>query len=226
MRHGKKYCESLKKYDSSAVYGLKEATTLLKTLATAKFDETVELAVKLNLKKSHSVRDTVVLPHQFKGEKRVLVFCKPEKEKDAQDAGATFIGADDLIDKIKGGWLDFDIAVATPDMMKDVGKLGMILGRRGLMPNPKTGTVTFDLKTALAELKKGRTEFRADKTGVVHLAVGKISMDSEKVAENVKTAVAEIKRKRPVDAKGEFIQTISVASTMGPGVWVSIKEEE
>ncbi|MDR0637141.1 MAG: 50S ribosomal protein L1 [Treponema sp.] len=226
MKHGKKYRESLKKYDGTAVYELKEATTLVKTLATAKFDETVELAVKLNLKKSQSVRDTVVLPHQFKGEKRVLVFCKPEREKDAQDAGATFVGADDLIDKIKGGWLDFDIAVATPDMMKDVGKLGMILGRRGLMPNPKTGTVTFDLKTALAELKKGRTEFRADKTGVVHLAVGKISMDSEKVAENVRAAVTEIKRKRPVDAKGEFIQTISVASSMGPGVWVSIKDEE
>ena len=226
MKHGKKYRESLKKYDGTAVYELKEATTLVKTLATAKFDETVELAVKLNLKKSQSVRDTVVLPHQFKGEKRVLVFCKPEREKDAQDAGATFVGADDLIDKIKGGWLDFDIAVATPDMMKDVGKLGMILGRRGLMPNPKTGTVTFDLKTALAELKKGRTEFRADKTGVVHLAVGKISMDSEKVVENVRAAVTEIKRKRPVDAKGEFIQTISVASSMGPGVWVSIKDEE
>ena len=226
MKHGKKYRESLKKYDSTVVYELKEATTLVKTLATAKFDETVELAVKLNLKKSQSVRDTVVLPHQFKGEKRVLVFCKPEKEKDAQDAGATFVGADDLIDKIKGGWLDFDVAVATPDMMKDVGKLGMILGRRGLMPNPKTGTVTFDLKTALAELKKGRTEFRADKTGVVHLAVGKISMDSEKVAENVVAAVTEIKRKRPIDAKGEFIQTISVASSMGPGVWVSIKDEE
>ncbi|MDR2537556.1 MAG: 50S ribosomal protein L1 [Treponema sp.] len=226
MKHGKKYRESLKKYDSTAVYELKEATALVKTLTIAKFDETVELAVKLNLKKSQSVRDTVVLPHQFKGEKRVLVFCKPEKEKDAQDAGATFVGADDLINKIKGGWLDFDIAVATPDMMKDVGKLGMILGRRGLMPNPKTGTVTFDLKTALAELKKGRTEFRADKTGVVHLAVGKISMDSEKVAENVRAAVTEIKRKRPVDAKGEFIQTISVASTMGPGVWVSIKDEE
>jgi large subunit ribosomal protein L1 len=172
------------------------------------------------------VRDTVVLPHQFRAEKRVLVFCKPEKEKEAQDAGASYIGAEDLIEKIKGGWLDFDVAVATPDMMKEVGKLGMILGRKGLMPNPKTGTVTFDLKSALAELKKGRVEFRADKTGVVHLAVGKVSMESEKVVENVKAVVTEIKRKRPIDAKGEFIQTVSVASTMGPGVWVSIKDEE
>ncbi|MDR1302551.1 MAG: 50S ribosomal protein L1 [Treponema sp.] len=226
MRHGKKYLDNLKKYDHAASYGLAEALDLVKTLAPAKFDETVDLSVKLNLKKSQSVRDTVVLPYQFRGEKRILVFCKTEKEKEAQEAGATYVGAEDLIEKIKGGWLDFDVAVATPDMMKDVGKLGMILGRRGLMPNPKTGTVTFDLKGALAELRKGRTEFRADKTGVVHLAVGKVSMESQKVAENIKTAVAEIKRKRPVDAKGEFVRTISVASTMGPGIWVSIKDEE
>ncbi|MDR0723280.1 MAG: 50S ribosomal protein L1 [Treponema sp.] len=226
MRHGKKYLDKLKKYDPTASYGLKEALDVVKTLATARFDETVDLSVKLNLKKSQSVRDTVVLPYQFRGEKRILVFCKAEKEKEAQEAGATYIGAEDLIEKIKGGWLDFDVAVATPDMMKDVGKLGMVLGRRGLMPNPKTGTVTFDLKGALAELRKGRTEFRADKTGVVHLAVGKVSMESDKVAENIKTAVAEIKRKRPVDAKGAFIRTISVASTMGSGVWVSIKDEE
>ena len=226
MKHGKKYRESLKKYDIAASYELNEALGLVKTMAYAKFDETVDLSVKLNLKKSQSVRDTVVLPHQFKGEKKILVFCKPEKEKEAQDAGAAFVGADDLIEKVKGGWTDFDVAVATPDMMKDVGKLGMVLGRKGLMPNPKTGTVTFDLKGALAELKKGRVEFRADKTGVIHLAVGKVSMEVEKVAENIQTAVTEIKRKRPADAKGDFIQTVSVASTMGPGVWVSIKEED
>ena len=225
MKRGKKYRESLKKYDPTNSFELNEALTLVKAMAYAKFDETVDLSVKLNLKKSQSVRDTVVLPNQFKGEKRVLVFCKPEKEKEAQDAGAAFVGADDLIEKVKGGWTDFDVAVATPDMMKDVGKLGMVLGRKGLMPNPKTGTVTFDLKGALAELKKGRTEFRADKTGVVHLAVGKVSMESEKIAENVQVVVAEIKRKRPADAKGDFIQTVSVSSTMGPGVWVVIKDE-
>jgi large subunit ribosomal protein L1 len=197
---------------------------LVKSLAVAKFDETVDVSVKVNLKKSQSVRDTVVLPNQFRGEKRVLVFCKPEKEKEAQEAGAAIVGADDLIEKIKGGWLDFDVAVATPDMMKDVGKLGMILGRKGLMPNPKTGTVTFDLKGALAELRKGRVEFRADKTGVVHLAVGKVSMDSEKVAENVSVIISEVRRKKPADAKGEFIKSVSVASTMGPGIWVSVKE--
>ena len=225
MKQGKKYRESLKKYDASASFELNEALGLVKSMAYAKFDETVDLSVKLNLKKSQSVRDTVVLPNQFRGEKKILVFCKPEKEKEAQEAGAVFVGSEDLIEKIKGGWTDFDVAVATPDMMKDVGKLGMVLGRKGLMPNPKTGTVTFDLKGALAELKKGRTEFRADKTGVVHLAVGKVSMESEKVAENVKAVITEIKRKRPADAKGDFLRTVSVASTMGPGVWVAIKDE-
>jgi large subunit ribosomal protein L1 len=195
-------------------------------MSFAKFDETVDLSVKLNLKKSQSVRDTVVLPNQFRGEKKILVFCKPEKEKEAQEAGAAFVGADDLIEKVKGGWTEFDIAVATPDMMKDVGKLGMVLGRKGLMPNPKTGTVTFDLKGTLAELKKGRTEFRADKTGVVHLAVGKVSMTPEQIADNVNAVIVEIKRKRPADAKGDFIKSVSVASTMGPGVGVSIAEQE
>ena len=226
MTHGKKYREALKKYDTAASYELQEALSLVKTMAFAKFDETVDLSVKVNLKKSQSVRDTVVLPHQFRGEKKVLVFCKPEKEKEAQEAGAAFVGADDLIEKVRGGWLDFDVAVATPDMMKDVGKLGMVLGRKGLMPNPKTGTVTFDLKGALSELRKGRVEFRADKTGVVHLAIGKVSMEPVQLAENVHVVVAEIRRKRPADAKGEFIQTVSVASTMGPGVWVSIKDED
>ena len=179
MKRGKKYLESQKKYGPAINYNLNEALDLVKSMSFAKFDETVDLSVKLNLKKSQSVRDTVVLPNQFKGEKKILVFCKPEKEKEAQDAGAAFVGAEELVEKVKGGWTDFDVAVATPDMMKDVGKLGMVLGRKGLMPNPKTGTVTFDLKGALAELKKGRTEFRADKTGVVHLAVGIVSMDSE-----------------------------------------------
>jgi large subunit ribosomal protein L1 len=225
MKHGKKYLESVKAYDGVAPYELNAAIDTVKSLSKAKFDETVDVSVKMNLKKSQSVRDTVVLPYQFRGEKKVLVFCKPEKEKEAQEAGAAFVGADDLIEKVKGGWLDFDVAVATPDMMKDVGKLGMVLGRKGLMPNPKTGTVTFDLKTALAELKKGRVEFRADKTGVVHLAVGKISMDSEQLAENIRAVVGEIRRKRPADAKGEFVRTVSVSSTMGPGVWVALKDE-
>jgi large subunit ribosomal protein L1 len=226
MSRGKKYQENLKKYDPTNSYDLQEALGLVKSMSYAKFDETVDLSVKLTLKKNQSVRDTVVLPNQFRGEKKVLVFCKPEKEKEAQEAGAAYVGADDLIEKVKGGWTEVDVAVATPDMMKDVGKLGMILGRKGLMPNPKTGTVTFDLKSALAELKKGRTEFRADKTGVVHLAIGKVSMEGDQLLENVKTVVTEIRRKRPPDAKGEFIETVSLASTMGPGVRVSVKDEE
>jgi len=225
MKHGKKYRESVKKYNPVNTYELNEGLGLVKSMAYAKFNETVDLSVKLNLKKSQSVRDTVVLPNQFRGDKKILVFCKPEKEKEAQEAGAAFVGADDLIEKVKGGWTDFDIAVATPDMMKDVGKLGMVLGRKGLMPNPKTGTVTFDLKGTLAELKKGRTEFRADKTGVIHLAVGKVSMTPEQIADNVNAVLAEVKRKRPADAKGDFIKSVSVASTMGPGVWVAIAEQ-
>ena len=226
MKHGKKYLESLKKYDSAVSFDMAAAADQVKQLAFAKFDETVDLSVKLNLKKSQSVRDTVVLPNQFRGEKKILVFCKSEKEKEALEAGAAFAGSDDLIEKVKGGWLEFDVAVATPDMMKDVGKLGMVLGRKGLMPNPKTGTVTFDLKAALAELKKGRVEFRADKTGVVHLPIGKVSMDGAKIAENAKAVMTEIKRKKPADAKGDFIQSVSLSSTMGPGVWVAMKDEE
>ncbi|GHU38639.1 50S ribosomal protein L1 [Spirochaetia bacterium] len=225
MRRGKKYNEAVKKYDKTAVLSFKDAVELVKKLKFSKFDETIDISVKLNLKKSQSVRDTVVLPNQFRAEKKVLVFCKGEKEDEAKEAGATFVGSDDLIEKIRGGWLDFDVAVATPDMMKDVGKLGMVLGRKGLMPNPKTGTVTFDLKGALSELKKGRVEFRADKTGVVHLAIGKVSMDSDKIADNAKTVLAEVKRKKPSDAKGDFVQSVSLSSTMGPGVWVTFGNE-
>ncbi|MDR1230419.1 MAG: 50S ribosomal protein L1 [Spirochaetaceae bacterium] len=225
MKRGKKYVEAVKKFDGEKQYSTQEAADLVKAVHFAKFDETVEVSVKLNMGKSQSVRDTMVLPHQFRGEKRVLVFCPPERENEAKDAGAAFVGSTDLVDKIKGGWTDFDVAVATPDMMRDVGKLGMVLGRKGLMPNPKTGTVTNDLAGALSELKKGRVEFRADKTGVVHVAVGKVSMDTAKIAENAKTAVAEIRRKRPADAKGEFVLSVSLASTMGPGVWVDPREE-
>ena len=226
MKHGKKYRESLTKYDPSKVYDLAQACQLVKDLKFAKFDETVEVHVNLRLTKSQTVRDTLVFPHQFKGEKKVLVFCKEDRIKEARDAGAAYAGADEYIDKVKGGWLDFDVAVATPDMMKDVGRLGMVLGRKGLMPNPKTGTVTADIVQAINELKKGRTEFRADKGGVVHIAVGKVSMDTDKLVENVNALLAEIIRKKPVDAKSGFVQSVSVNSTMGPGVWVNFKEGE
>jgi len=226
MKHGKNYRNALKKYDNAALFSVPKAVDLVKELKFAKFDETVEVHVSLKLGKNQSVRDTVVLPHQFKGEKRVLVFCKEDRVKEALDAGATYAGSADYIEKIKDGWLDFDIAVATPDMMKDVGRLGMVLGRKGLMPNPKTGTVTADIGAAINELKKGRVEFRADKTGVVHLAIGKVSMDTDKIAENITILLAEIGRKKPSDAKGDFIQSVSVSSTMGPGVWVDYKVGE
>ena len=156
MKHGKKYREAAKGVDRTKLYSLDEATTLVKDLAYAKFDETVEIHIKLTLKKSQSVRDTVVLPHQFSAEKKILVFAKGDKAEEAREAGAAYVGDTDLIEKIRGGWMDFDVAVATPDMMKDVGRLGPVLGRRGLMPNPKTQTVTMDIKGALAELSKGR----------------------------------------------------------------------
>ena len=223
MKHGKKYNAAVEKVDADKLYSYDEALGLVKTVAFAKFDETVEISVKLNLKKSHTVRDTVVFPHSFQGEKKILVFAKGDKADEARANGAAFVGDADLIEKIKGGWMDFDVCVATPDMMKDVGKLGPILGRRGLMPNPKTGTVTNDLPAAIKELKAGRLEFRADKTGVVHLPVGKVSMDVAKVNENVQTFMGELERRRPADLKGDFIKSVAVSSTMGPGVKILFK---
>ncbi len=226
MKHGKKYQDSLKKYDASKKYSVADACKLVKDLHYVKFDETVELSISLHLDKNQTVRDTLVFPHQFSGEKRVLVFCKDDRVQEAKDAGALYAGSTEFIEKVKGGWTDFDVAVATPDMMKDVGRLGMVLGRKGLMPNPKTGTVTNDIAKAVAELKKGRTEYRADKGGVVHIAVGKISMDTEKTAENVNTFLTELDRKKPATAKGDFIRSVSLSSSMGPGVWIDHKDAD
>lgn len=220
MKRGKKYRNALTKYEPTKRYELQVALDVVKAVKYAKFDETIELHISLKLGKGQAVRDTFVMPNQFRGEKKVLVFCTDDKVKTALDAGAAYAGSAEYIEKIKGGWLDFDIAVATPDMMKDVGRLGMVLGRKGLMPNPKTGTVTSDIVSAISELKKGRVEFRADKTGVVHLAVGKMSMDTAKVVENAKALLIEIARKKPADAKADFLRSVSVNSTMGPGVWV------
>lgn len=225
MKRGKKYIEAAGKYGHAGEVGLERAVELVKEMAYAKFDETVEIAIRLNLKSKHSIRDTLVLPHSFRAEKKILVFAKGEKADEARQIGADHVGDADLIEKIQGGWLDFDIAVATPDMMKDVGKLGPILGRRGLMPNPKTKTVTFDVKGAVIELKKGRVEFKADKTGVVHLPIGRVSMDKEKIAENARILIQEVIRKRPADLKGEYVRSIALASTMGPGVRVNAKEK-
>ncbi len=222
MKRGKKYLEALKKIDVEKSYEIEEAVSLVKGMSFAKFDETVEVAARLNIKKSHSVREILVLPYQFAAEKRVLVFAKGEKAKEAEDSGATYVGGEDYVEKIKSGWLDFDVCVATPDMMREVGKLGPILGRRGMMPNPKTRTVTMDVKGAVAELKQGRIEFRADKGGVVHLAIGKVSMDASHLKANIHTFIEELKKKRPSDVKGDFIRSLSLASTMGPGVKLQI----
>jgi len=223
MKHGAKYREALKKVDLAKQYDVQEGADLIKSIAFAKFDESVELAVQLNVKKSHSIRDTFVLPHQFAAEKKVLVFAKGEKAQEAEEAGATFVGGEELVEKVKGGWMEFDVCVATPDMMREVGKLGPVLGRRGLMPNPKTRTVTMDVKGAVAELKQGRIEFRADKSGVVHLSVGKVSMNPEHVKANVETLINELIRKRPSDIKGDFIKSASLSSTMGPGLKLQVK---
>ena len=220
MKKGKKFQEAVKKYNKQDVYAFADGVKLAKEIAFAKFDETVDLSIRLNLKKGQSVRDTLVLPNQFKGEKKILVFAKGDKAEEAKAAGAAYVGDSDLVEKIRGGWLDFDVAVATPDMMKDVGKLGPVLGRRGLMPNPKTHTVTFDVKEAIAELKKGRTEYRSDKTGIVSVSVGKVSMDADKIAENIQLVVSEVERKSPADAKGDFVLSLAISSTMGPGIKV------
>lgn len=223
MKRGKKYLEASKKYDKQKNYELNEALDLVKGMAFAKFDETVEISIRLNLKKSQTVRDTLVLPHQFGNEKKILVFAKGEKAEEAKKAGAAYVGDTDLVTKIKDGWLDFDVAIATPDMMKDVGRLGPILGRRGLMPNPKTKTVTFDVTDAIAELQKGRVEFRSDKTGVIHFAVGKVSMEAGNMIENINLVTSEIQKKKPSDVKGDYVKSFCISSTMGPGVKVNYK---
>ncbi|HOJ62894.1 MAG TPA: 50S ribosomal protein L1 [Spirochaetota bacterium] len=222
-KHGKKYLEALKKIDRKEMYDLDKGIDLLKGIASAKFDETVEVSIRLRLKKSHTVRDTVVLPNNFGKEKKILVLTKADRVKEALDAGAAYAGDEEYIEKIKNGWLDFDVVIATPDMMKDVGKLGPILGKRGLMPNPKTGTVTNDIKGAIGELKKGRVEFRADKAGIVHLGVGKISMSNDKLKENIVTLFEEVLRKKPSDLKGEYVGSMYISSTMSPGIKINHK---
>lgn len=225
MKHGKKYRAAVAKYDLSKKYDVASACKMVQDMKFANFDETIEAHVSLRLEKNATVRDTLVFPNQFRGEKKVLVFCKGDKVKEALDAGAAYAG-EEYIEKVKGGWLDFDVAVATPDMMKDVGRLGMVLGRKGLMPNPKTGTVTPDVANAVAELKKGRTEYRADKAGIVHIAVGKCSMDADKVIANIGTLLTEVNRKKPVGTAAGFVQSVSISSSMGPGVWIDYKDGE
>ena len=218
---GKKYLEARDKVDRSKQYELEEGVNLLTGTAFAKFDEGIDLAIRLGVdpkKADQMVRGTVILPHGIGKKVRVLVFAKGPKEKEALDAGADFVGAEDLIEKISGGWLDFDKAVATPDMMGMVSKLGKILGPRGLMPNPKVGTVTFDVAKAIKEIKAGKVEFRVEKAGIVHVPVGKISFGLDRLLENIRALLEVILRVKPPTSKGIYLRSITLSTTMGPGV--------
>lgn len=221
---GKKYEASKKMVDKPA-YPLQDAMPLVKKAAFAKFDESVEVSMNLGVDPRHAdqmVRGTVVLPHGLGKTTRVIVIASGEKVREAREAGADEVGADDMVQKIQGGWLEFDAVVATPDMMKSVGRLGKVLGPRGLMPNPKTGTVTLDVAKAVTELKAGKVEFRVDKTGIIHCAVGKVSFDAEKLADNARALISSVLRAKPATAKGHYVRTIVVSSTMGPGVPIEL----
>jgi large subunit ribosomal protein L1 len=220
---GKKYQESRKKVVPGRRYALREAIDVLMNMGKAKFDETVDASIRLGVDPKHAdqmVRGSVALPHGLGKAVKVLVFAKGEKEKEAQEAGADFVGSDDLMEKIKGGWLDFDRVVATPDMMGSVGKLGKVLGPRGLMPNPKVGTVTFDVGKVVKELKAGKVEFRVEKAGIVHSPFGKVSFGADKLYDNFMALIETIIKLKPASSKGTYLKTISLSTTMGPGVKV------
>jgi large subunit ribosomal protein L1 len=222
---GKKLKAAQGKVEAGKEYSLEDAIQCAKEASYTKFDETVDLAVNLGVdprKSEQMVRGTVVLPHGIGKKVRVLVFAKGEKEKEAREAGADFVGAEDLVDKISKGWLDFDKSVATPDVMGIVGKLGKILGPRGLMPNPKLGTVTFDIARAVKEIQAGKVEYKAEKAGIVHVPIGKVSFDTDKLLENARTVIQSIIKAKPATSKGKYLKKIAVSSTMGPGIAVDI----
>ena len=227
---GKKYTKARKKVDVAAKPSVSEAVQIAIDASYANFDETVDVAVRLGVDPRHAdqmVRGTVVLPNGLGKEVKVLVFAKGEKEKEATDAGADFVGNDDLIEKIKGGWLGFDKAVATPDMMGSVGKIGRVLGPRGLMPNAKTGTVTFDIARAVNELKAGKIDFKVEKSGIVHVPMGKVSFGVEKIVQNAASFLETIIRLKPASSKGTYLKSITISTTMGPGIKIdagSIKD--
>ncbi|WP_442602710.1 50S ribosomal protein L1 [Paenibacillus sp. KN14-4R] len=225
-KHGKKYVEAAKQVTAETLYEPQEAIELVKKLASAKFDETVDIAVRLGVdprKQDQAVRGVVVLPHGTGKTKRVLVFAKGEKAKEAEAAGADFVGDADMINKIQQGWFEFDVCVATPDMMSEVGKLGRILGGKGLMPNPKAGTVTFDVTKAVNEIKAGKIEYRLDKAGQIHAPLGKVSFDADKLADNFKALLDALVRAKPAAAKGQYLKGVAVSSTMGPSVRVNLQ---
>jgi large subunit ribosomal protein L1 len=220
-QHGKKFRAAAEKVELGRKYNLEEAVSKVKEIAFAKFDETVELTMWLGVdprKADQLVRGTVVLPHGLGKSKTVLVIAQGDKIKEAEEAGADFVGGEDMVAKIRGGWLDFDAVISTPDMMRLVGGLGKVLGPRGLMPNPKTGTVTFDVKTAVMETKAGKIEYRVDKTGVIHVPVGKVSFDAEKIQDNARTLLDAVVKAKPSTAKGKYVKKVNLAATMSPGV--------
>ena len=225
MKRGKKYLEAVKKYDKTAQYGPSEAIANVIAVASAKFDETVEAHIKLGVVGRHAdqqVRGAVVLPHGTGKTVRVLVFAKGDKAKEAEAAGADYVGAEELVAKIQGeNWFDFDVVVATPDMMGVVGRLGRVLGPKGLMPNPKSGTVTMDVTKAIEDIKAGKVEYRLDKTNIIHVSFGKVSFGQEKLAENFRALIGAIIKAKPAAAKGQYIRSLTLSSTMGPGVKVS-----
>jgi large subunit ribosomal protein L1 len=220
-KHGKKYRAAAEKIEEGRKYDLETGVAKVKEIAFAKFDETVELTVWLGVdprKADQLVRGTIVLPHGLGKSKTVLVIAQGDKLHEAEEAGADIVGGEDLVTRIKGGWTDFDAVVATPDMMRLVGQLGKVLGPRGLMPNPKTGTVTFDVATAVRETKAGKVEYRVDKTGVIHVGVGKVSFDATKLRENAKALLDAVVKAKPATAKGKYMKKVNLASTMSPGV--------
>jgi len=224
-KKGKKYTEALKQIEQGKKYPLLEGVELVKKIAFEKFDATVELALNLNLdprKAEQNLRGALVLPHGTGKEKRVLVFAKGEKAKEATDAGADYVGDDELIAKIQGGWFEFDVVIATPDMMATLGKIGRLLGPKGLMPNPKTGTVTMDIQKAVTEAKGGKITYRVDKNGNIQAVVGKVSFDPVNLAENIKSVVDVITKAKPSTVKGIYMKNIAISSTMGPGVDIAI----
>ncbi|MFH1625439.1 MAG: 50S ribosomal protein L1 [Pseudomonadota bacterium] len=221
VRRGKKYVDVLKRVDTTRKYELEAGIEIVKDSSYCNFDESIDISIRLGIdprKSDQMVRGSAVLPHGTGKEVKVLAFAKGEKEKEAKEAGADFVGAEDLIDKIAGGWTEFDKAVATPDMMSLVGKVGKILGPRGLMPNPKVGTVTFDIGRVVKELKAGKIEFRADKTGIVHVPVGRVSFSLEKILENITSLLDVIIKAKPPSSKGVYLRSIALATTMGPGI--------
>lgn len=223
MKRGKKIVAARARIDRNKLYNVEEAVTLMKECKYSKFDETVDIQVKLVHKSYQNIRGSASLPAGTGKTKKVLVICKGDKQKEAQDAGADYVGAEDMIEKIKTGWIDFQAVVATPDMMKEVGKLGPMLGKKGLMPKPKSGTVTEDVTGIIKELKGGRVEYKSDKTGVIHMGIGKISFTDDAIIGNIKVFFNQILKDKPSDAKGNYIKSVFVSSSMGPGIKLNHK---